>query len=588
MNLKNSTLILSLSLALWAVPAASAAVPGDLDRSFGTDGKLLTELTAGNSASPFDAVVDSSGRLVVVGNDSGEGAVARFNPDGTPDTSFGGGDGVVIVDSGPNSGGERLRAVTLDGAGNIVAIGDASIAATGNSQDLVFVRLGSTGTPDASFDGPGGNGNGVFRLNLADQETAADLLVDGDGKIVFAAGTSSGPSAAPKVGRLESNGTLDTDEFASPDGSLTLDFQAGSGEFVTSLARQSADGKIIVGGSINGTATYAVARLTTAGALDTTFNSAGTIPGVARPALPAGFISSRVFDVIVDTNGITVAGDAQRGSPTFDREAMLSRLTAGGALDTAFGTTSGYSLFSQNTDDDESFSALSSLDGRLFVGGTAGPLGGFMQVSALYTSAGALDPSFASPGGLTTVAVGNSATVVSAPVSQSGVAYLVGNGDIGGSPRIAASAVCLFMPPACPSPETPENLSVTPAGGGNDNGPRVKGVLPAGAEVTGVTIYTDAACTGPIAATGSTAAFEGDGIQVGVPDNSTTTFYAKANGHNGDSGCSAGVSYSEVTPPAATQPDQASQNPVAKKKCKKTKKAKGKKNKKKCKRQKRR
>lgn len=581
MNLKNSTLILSLATALWAVPAASAAVPGDLDNSFDGDGRLLAQYTSGDSATATDAIVDGNGRLVVVGGDSGEIGVARFNPDGSPDTSFGG-DGSVLIDSGANTGGERARAVTLDSAGNILVFGDASIASgTGNNQDLVFARLDADGDLDPTFDGPGTPGNGKFRLGVANEETAVDVVVDSAGKIVFAASTGSGPAASPKVGRLETNGALDTDEFASPNGHLTLDFQAGSGDFVNALALQPGDGKILAAGSINGTATYAVARIDTAGALDTTFNSAGTIPGVARPPLPTGFISSRAFDMVVDNNGITLAGDAQRGSPTFDREALLSRLTTDGALDTSFGTASGYSFFSQSTANGEAFSALSSLDGRLFVGGTAGSVGGFVQVAALYTSAGALDTSFASPNGLMTSDHGVSATVAAAPVAQSGIAYLVGQGN-DGSQKIAASAVCLFTPPACPSPETPLVESVSPTGPSNDNNPRVQGTVPAGAGVTAVEVYTTAGCSGSPAASGTQAEFEGDGIAVPVADNSDSTFYAKAIGVNGESACSTtSVDYSEVTPPAATPTDSAPVIAPAKK-CKKSKK-KGSKKKKRCK-----
>ena len=570
-KIKNTALALPLSIALGIVPAASAAVPGDLDRSFDGDGKLVTEYTSGNGATALDSVIDGNGRLVVVGGDSGEIGVARFNPDGSPDTSFGG-DGTVLIDSGATASGERARAVTLDSSGNILVFGDAGLSGPGNVQDLVFARLEQDGDLDPTFDGPGTPGNGKFRVNLANEEAAADLVVDTAGKIVFAAGTGSGPAASPRVGRLETNGALDTDEFASPNGNLTLDFQAGSGEFVNALALQP-DGKILVAGDINGTATYAVARVDTAGALDTTFNSSGTIPGVARPPLPAGHISARAFDLVVDTNGITVAGNLRKGSAGgFDTGAALSRLTTSGTLDTAFGNTSGFAFLSPDLEDNESFSALSSLDGRLFAGGTAGDVSHFVQLAALFTSAGALDTSFASPNGFTTSDLGVSATAVAAPVAQSGVAYLVGQGNDGGMQRVAASAVCLFMPPACPSPDIPVVQTVSPASGSNDNSPSVSGAVPpGGAPVTSISIYRDADCAGPVAGSGSPADFQAGGIQVSVPDNSTTTFYARANGHNGSSACSStSVTYTEVTPP---MPPAAQASPVAmKKKCKKAKK----------------
>jgi uncharacterized delta-60 repeat protein len=562
-------LLAGVMAALTVAPAAFGAVPGDLDRSFDGDGKLLTFFTDGNSATAFDSVVDSEGRLVVVGDDGADLGVARFNPDGTPDDSFGG-DGGVTIDSGPTTGGERARAVALDPAGNILVFGDAHIASgMGNQQDLVFARLDEDGHRDPAFDGPGTPGNGVFRLNLANEEAAADIVAVSEGKIVFAAGTGSGPAAAPRVGRLEANGTLDTDEFASPNGNLTLDFQAGSGEFVNALAVQPEDGKILAAGNINGTATYAVARITTAGALDTGFNSTGTIPGVARPPLPAGFISARAADVVFDNNGITVAGDIQRGSPTFDLEAMVSRVNTSGNVVSSFGNTNGFAVLPMDPDDDEAFTSLSSLDGRLFAGGRAGPSGGFVQLAAMYTSAGVLDTSFASPNGFMTSDVGPSSTAVAAPVVQPGIAYLVGNGTEAGSPRIAVSAVCVFTPPACPLPEVPVVESVSPADGSNDNNPRVRGSVPAGAAVLSVEIFKNPACSGSPAAAGTQAQFQGAGIPTPVPDNSTSAFYARAVGANGNSACSpTSVSYTEVTPPPATAPLPA---PVKAKKCKKKK-----------------
>ena len=73
------------------------AVDGDLDPTFGTDGKVLTDFD--HSTDIANAVaVQADGKLVLVGttyqdNDfSGEDfAVARYNPDGTLDKTFGAG-----------------------------------------------------------------------------------------------------------------------------------------------------------------------------------------------------------------------------------------------------------------------------------------------------------------------------------------------------------------------------------------------------------------------------------------------------------------------------------------------------------------
>ena len=93
-----TVIILAFVVSGWT----ARAVDGDLDPTFGTDGKVLTDFD--HSTDIADAVaVQADGKLVVVGttyinNDyTGEGfAVARYNPDGTLDKTFGAGGKIQI------------------------------------------------------------------------------------------------------------------------------------------------------------------------------------------------------------------------------------------------------------------------------------------------------------------------------------------------------------------------------------------------------------------------------------------------------------------------------------------------------------
>lgn len=78
--------LLSGGLLVAAGPAGTAAgaTPGSLDPSFGTGGKVLTDLGAGGGAAS-DAVLQSNGDIVV----SGGFGVARYLPNGQLDQSFG-------------------------------------------------------------------------------------------------------------------------------------------------------------------------------------------------------------------------------------------------------------------------------------------------------------------------------------------------------------------------------------------------------------------------------------------------------------------------------------------------------------------
>src|SRR6266513_1864142 len=87
----------AITLAIVVSGGTVLAVDGDLDPIFGTDGKVLTDFD--HSTDIANAVaIQVDGKLLVVGttyqdNDfSGEDfAVARYNPDGTLDKTFGAG-----------------------------------------------------------------------------------------------------------------------------------------------------------------------------------------------------------------------------------------------------------------------------------------------------------------------------------------------------------------------------------------------------------------------------------------------------------------------------------------------------------------
>ncbi len=103
-------------------------------------------------------------------------------------------------------------------------------------------------------------------------------------------------------------------------------------------------------------------------------------------------------------------------------------------------------------------------------------------------------------------------------------------------------------------PTAPVLTSTDPPSGSDNNSPLIKGTTTTAGLVT---LYTDAACTGSSVGGGPSATLAGAGIPLTtpVPDNSTTTFYAKLEGTNANSSCSAtGLTYNEVTPPPTTTP----------------------------------
>jgi hypothetical protein len=96
------------------------------------------------------------------------------------------------------------------------------------------------------------------------------------------------------------------------------------------------------------------------------------------------------------------------------------------------------------------------------------------------------------------------------------------------------------------APAAPVFSGATPASGANENFPRLQGSVDPGAIVF---IFDTPECNGSPRGSGTGAEFAGAGIEVNVPDNSTTAFFAMATLAGIPSGCSVtSVTYQEVTP----------------------------------------
>lgn len=121
-----SIAILACSALLAGVlPSVAVAADGEPDPAFSDDGTLAAQLGDSNSQ-PAAVAVDGNGRIVVASQASGFGiGVGRFNPDGTPDATFGGGDGIATFSSGATRCGEFANAVAVQPDGKIVVFGQA-------------------------------------------------------------------------------------------------------------------------------------------------------------------------------------------------------------------------------------------------------------------------------------------------------------------------------------------------------------------------------------------------------------------------------------------------------------------------------
>lgn len=315
------------ALCMCGLVSMSAAQVGSNDSTFnpsgGADAAIVTiawqpdgKVLIGGAFTLFDGIPRN--------------CIARLHPNGSLDTSFDPGTGVL----GGFFGFTIVYAVALQPDGKLLIGGNFTIY-NGSSRRGI-ARLNSDGSLDASFNP--GTGVGVFSGYAVYQ-----LALQPDGKVLI-----GGPFTAyngTTVGRIAR---------LNPDGSLDTTFNVGMGSVgangdVWRLALQP-DGRVIIGGEFtlyNGVARNRIARLGANGLLDPTFDP-GTGPDnyvLALLALPA--------DRVLISGEFTTYNGTSR--------VRVARINANGSIDTSFNPGTGA---------DNAVSALTMQpDGRVLIGG---------------------------------------------------------------------------------------------------------------------------------------------------------------------------------------------------------------------------
>jgi uncharacterized delta-60 repeat protein len=284
---------------------------GDLDTSFGVEGKVITDFIGDNDEAQAVAL-QTDGRIVAVGHTFNfatglEFALVRYLPDGTLDTTFGG-DGRVTTDFGEAVA--AANAVALQPDGKIIAVGRSGPG--GGGDNFALARYQSNGTLDTTF-----GGDGRVTTVEAPGEIYA-IALQPDGKIVAAGGLS--------LARYLPDGTLDT--TFDNDGLVTIAFDE-----IFAAALQP-DGKIVAAGQFFNPSTtqheFALARYLPDGTLDTTFGSVGH---VTTDVGGSGF----AFAVVLQPDGKIVAVGSIFNIATNHQDFALARYLPDGTLDTTFG-----------------------------------------------------------------------------------------------------------------------------------------------------------------------------------------------------------------------------------------------------------
>jgi uncharacterized delta-60 repeat protein len=381
---RKGALVVPLAITLvWASAMPAAAAPGDLDRTFRHDGTAITNLTPWNE-NVRDVAIQANEKIVVVGRASsrsghGSFAVVRYRADGRLDRGFGG-DGVVVTDVA--KGEDSASAVAIQPNGKIVVVGTATVArrdtitlvryrrkgaldrtfgedgiATVDADDatgedvaiqpdgrivvvgtvfgtswFAVARLDRLGGPDDTF-----HGDGIATVDVgAERAVTSALALQPDGKIVVAGAswTEAGFDGIA-VARFLAGGQVDG-SFGT-GGVATAEFTAGTdggGDWAGGVAIQR-NGRIVVAGDAGGpaeyTSSFGVARFLGDGSLDPSFRGDGT----ARTNFTKWDDSASDVAILADGKIVAagVAGFAWGSLPTF----ALARYRVDGTLDPSFG-----------------------------------------------------------------------------------------------------------------------------------------------------------------------------------------------------------------------------------------------------------
>lgn len=377
----------ALALAVLMAILATVSVPalgGVLDVTFDGDGKVITDFTGSNEAA-WAVTVQPDGKIIVVGDDTSNMLLARYNRDGSLDATFDS-DGKVVV---PFDGrGGNLLAVALLPDGRILVGGRVYVEI---GEDMALSRFNSDGSLDPTF-GIGGKVTTDFAGN---SDAVNSLVIRPDGRIV-AAGYSLCVGCDYAVFALAAyNSDGSPDNTFGTDGTV-LHPPIGTHSSSILEAVLQPDGKLVVtglGSNTNEDTDFTLVRYLNDGSPDLSFGTQGIVQTDF-----GGSIDSSDGMVLQPDGKIIVAGTR---FINLHPEFALARYNSDGSLDALFGTN-GRVLTDMGSVDGLARGIALQPDGKIIVAGLSVNNMDADFALARYNSDGSLDADFGTSGWATT------------------------------------------------------------------------------------------------------------------------------------------------------------------------------------------
>ncbi len=358
---------------------------GVLDTSFGNNGIVSTVINGSYNLAQT-SVVQPDGKIIVAG-EAGEPspmklAVARYNADGSLDSSFGN-SGTLLIQVGPAKSYARNIAVQADGKILIGAYTYDDVAA-----DFAIVRLNENGALDNSF----GN-NGITIVDNGSHEIVDAMTILNDGKILLAGNNYNDFLSA----RFNTDGSLDVSYGAN--GWIATGFDSSDSQ-VKDAALQ-ADGKFLLGGysynNSTGVNSMAVARYNEDGSMDTTFGTAGKVN------INSGNNEDYAAAIAIQSDGkILIGGYTYVGDNPLRYDLVAVRLNTDGSLDANYGNN-GIAI-SRAIENGQNYAEQMLLqpDNKLIIAGYASITDNYNLAMVRFDSNGNVDTTFGTEGKVST------------------------------------------------------------------------------------------------------------------------------------------------------------------------------------------
>ncbi len=442
-----------------AVTSLAQAAPGDLDPTFGGDGKVTTDFFGGTDTAKAVAI-QRNGKILAAGtafngNTGGNDfALARYNRNGSLDRSFGA-NGKVTTHffGGPNPQfniAAEAGALVIQLDGKIVAAGMAFNAGAGMGA-FALLRYTRHGDLDRKF-----GGSGMVTADFGGVSAQANgLALQPDRKLVVVGSTRDiNGNSDFALARYHPDGRLDA-SFGL-NGKVATDFTTLDEARAVHL---QLDGKILVAGTSAcitapcASRVFVLLRYHTNGSLDTSFGSGGAVT-------TSFFVANIATSIDVAPDGkIVLAGWTDRGCLACS-SFLIARYNPDGTPDTGFGVGGVV-----KTDFGSIVAGISRASAVVIREGTLQQkivVGGFFQDRAIcgnasgeifpcdfalarYNEDGSLDTSFGDGGLVTTDFGGAVDQAFGLAIQRNGKIVLAGNSD-------GDFAVSRYLAKRCRSP----------------------------------------------------------------------------------------------------------------------------------------